>query len=49
MDAAKSGESARLKAAIESLKGDFVHQKQEHVCISVKVFHFMKARRTKIS
>ncbi|XP_057545242.1 protein GRIP [Amaranthus tricolor] len=30
MDAAKSGESARLKAAIESLKGDFVHQKQEH-------------------
>ncbi|KAL2907112.1 Protein GRIP [Bienertia sinuspersici] len=30
IDAATSGESARLKAAIESVKGDLVHQKQEH-------------------
>ncbi|KAJ8440258.1 hypothetical protein Cgig2_001593 [Carnegiea gigantea] len=30
MDAAASGEAARLKAAIESIKGELAHQKQEH-------------------
>ncbi|KAG8660077.1 hypothetical protein MANES_02G112700v8 [Manihot esculenta] len=30
MDAASSGEAARLRAALESLKGELAHQKQEH-------------------
>lgn len=30
MDAASSGEAARLKAAIESIKGELAHQKREH-------------------
>ncbi|KAJ8764139.1 hypothetical protein K2173_005049 [Erythroxylum novogranatense] len=30
MDAASSGEAARLKAAFESLKGELTHQKHEH-------------------
>ncbi|KAJ9172583.1 hypothetical protein P3X46_015800 [Hevea brasiliensis] len=30
MDAASSGEAARLRAALESVKGELAHQKQEH-------------------
>lgn len=33
MDAASSGEAARLRAALESLKGELAHQKQEHVWV----------------
>lgn len=31
MDAASSGEAARLRAAVETLKGDIIHLKSEHV------------------
>lgn len=31
MDAASSGEAARLRAALESVKGELAHQKHEHV------------------
>lgn len=31
MDAASSGEAARLKAAMETLKGELSHLKNEHV------------------
>lgn len=31
MDAASSGEAARLRAALESVKGEVAHQKHEHV------------------
>lgn len=31
MDAASSGEAARLRAAMETLKGDLNHLKNEHV------------------
>jgi len=31
MDAASSGETARLRAALESVKGELAHQKHEHV------------------
>lgn len=31
MDAASSGEAARFRAAMESVKGELIHLKQEHV------------------
>lgn len=31
MDAASSGEAARLRAAFESVKGELVHLRNEHV------------------
>ena len=31
MDAASSGEAARLRAAMETVKGELVHLKHEHV------------------
>ena len=31
MDAASSGEAARLRAAVETVKGEISHLKQEHV------------------
>lgn len=31
MDAASSGEAARLRAAAESVKGELAHMKHEHV------------------
>ena len=31
MDAASSGEAARLKAAVETVKGELIHLKHEHV------------------
>lgn len=31
MDAASTGEAARLRAAIESIKGELAHVKNEHV------------------
>lgn len=31
MEAASTGEAARLRAAVESVKGELSHLKQEHV------------------
>lgn len=31
MEAASTGEAARLRAAVETLKGDLTHLKHEHV------------------
>ena len=31
MDAASTGEAARLRAAVESIKGELAHLKHEHV------------------
>lgn len=31
MDAASSGEAARLRAAVETVKGELVQRKEEHV------------------
>lgn len=33
MDAASSGEAARLKAAVETVKGELAHLKHEHVLV----------------
>lgn len=35
MDAASTGEAARLRAAIESIKGELTHMKNEHVWVEV--------------
>lgn len=33
MEAASSGEAVRLKAAVETVKGEIAHLKREHVCL----------------
>ena len=33
MDAASTGEAARLRASVETVKGELAHLKHEHVCI----------------
>lgn len=35
MDAASSGEAARLRAAMETVKGELVHLKHEHVWVKL--------------
>lgn len=35
MDAASSGEVARLRAAMETVKGELIQLNQEHVCCEV--------------
>lgn len=37
MDAASTGEAARLRAAIESLKGELDHVRQQHVCFGLMI------------
>lgn len=35
IEAASTGEAARLRAALEEVKGEVAHLKDEHVCFSI--------------
>ena len=35
IEAASTGEAARLRAALEEVKGELAHLKDEHVCFSI--------------